>query len=142
MRLVKVVYTDIDSVYPVHEMIKIIDSAYRLRLDCNMVVNELMTHVVNKTIGSILYEDTTFNPEDIIEIVNGNEHRVSNHKYEGGKVMELISILNTMRQEVVEPLVVEMPLGANYAEVKTIGTTSIIGFYDVHPIERISNGNR
>ena len=142
MKLVKLVYTDLDSVSPIYEFVIIIDGIYRLRLDCTMVVNELLSHVVNKTIGTILYEDNSFIPDDLINIINENEHRVNDGKYEGGKIMELVQILNITKQEVVEPLLMEMPLGANYAEVKTIGTTSMIGFYDVYPMQRIANGTR
>ena len=137
MRLLKILYLELESANLLKNYIhQITINAY---VSNNiMLLNDLISHSLNKTLTSMFYVVEEYNPDDIFNILT-EYTTVKTPSIENYDVIikTIIEHLTEITEEVSYDLFYELLPGSTYTEVKYVSGITMVEFFDIYPIEPI-----
>ena len=137
MRLLKILYLELESANLLKNYIHQITINGYVSNNI-MLLNDLISHSLNKTLTSIFYVVEEYNPDDIFNILTeyATVKTPSIENY-GIIIKTIIEHLTEITEEVSYDLFYELLPGSTYTEVKYVSGITMVEFFDIYPIEPI-----
>lgn len=137
MRLLKILYLELESANLLKNYIHQITINGYVSNNI-MLLNDLISHSLNKTLTSMFYVVEEYNPDDIFNILTEytTVKTPSIENYDG-IIKTIIEHLTEITEEVSYDLFYELLPGSTYTEVKYVSGITMVEFFDIYPIEPI-----
>ena len=137
MRLLKILYLELESANLLKNYIHQITINGYVSNNI-MLLNDLISHSLNKTLTSMFYVVEEYNPDDIFNILTeyATVKTPSIENY-GVIIKTIIEHLTEVTEEVSYDLFYELLPGSTYTEVKYVSGITMVEFFDIYPIEPI-----
>lgn len=137
MRLLKILYLELESANLLKNYIHQITINGYVSNNI-MLLNDLISHSLNKTLTSMFYVVEEYNPDDIFNILTeyATVKTPSIENY-GVIIKTIIEHLTEITEEVSYDLFYELLPGSTYTEVKYVSGITMVEFFDIYPIEPI-----
>lgn len=137
MRLLKILYLELESANLLKNYIHQITINGYVSNNI-MLLNDLISHSLNKTLTSMFYVVEEYNPDDIFNILT-EYTTVKTPSIENYDVIikTIIEHLTEITEEVSYDLFYELLPGSTYTEVKYVSGITMVEFFDIYPIEPI-----
>lgn len=137
MRLLKILYLELESANLLKNYIHQITINGYVSNNI-MLLNDLISHSLNKTLTSMFYVVEEYNPDDIFNILT-EYATVKTPSIENYDVIikTIIEHLTEITEEVSYDLFYELLPGSTYTEVKYVSGITMVEFFDIYPIEPI-----
>lgn len=137
MRLLKILYLELESANLLKNYIHQITINGYVSNNI-MLLNDLISHSLNKTLTSMFYVVEEYNPDDIFNILT-EYATVKTPSIENYDVIikTIIEHLTEIAEEVSYDLFYELLPGSTYTEVKYVSGITMVEFFDIYPIEPI-----
>lgn len=137
MRLLKILYLELESANLLKNYIHQITINGYVSNNI-MLLNDLISHSLNKTLTSMFYVVEEYNPDDIFNILT-EYATVKTPSIENYDVIikTIIEHLTEVTEEVSYDLFYELLPGSTYTEVKYVSGITMVEFFDIYPIEPI-----
>lgn len=137
MRLLKILYLELESANLLKNYIHQITINGYVSNNI-MLLNDLISHSLNKTLTSMFYVVEEYNPDDIFNILTeyATAKTPSIENYDV-IIKTIIEHLTEITEEVSYDLFYELLPGSTYTEVKYVSGITMVEFFDIYPIEPI-----
>lgn len=137
MRLLKILYLELESANLLKNYIHQITINGYVSNNI-MLLNDLISHSLNKTLTSMFYVVEEYNTDDIFNILT-EYATVKTPSIENYDVIikTIIEHLTEITEEVSYDLFYELLPGSTYTEVKYVSGITMVEFFDIYPIEPI-----